>query len=99
MLLSLKLFQLDNLKRLLQAYQDDKRTKDIIAQFDGDAPARIKISGISGAQLCFIVLGSYLSETRNHLVVMNDKEEAAYFENTISSLFEKKSALLFPDSF
>ena len=88
-----------NLERLLELYREDEKTQQIIKAIQGTTPARIQLEGMAGAQESFVLAGTYLNNPRCHLVIANDKEEAAYFQNNLSNLFEKKAIRFFPDSF
>ncbi len=89
----------DNLQRILEAYRDDPRTTKLISSLNEEKQSRIELQGLSGAQLAFVVVGAYLADPQSFLIVLSDKEEAAYCQNTITSLLEKKPIHLFPDSF
>ena len=60
---------------------------------------RLQLLGMRGAQASFVLAGAFQAAKRSHLLVANDKEEAAYWQNNLAGLFEKKSIRFFPDSF
>ena len=84
---------------MLELYRDDARTQQIVNALRENTPQRLQLSGLVGALDSFVMAGTYLSEARTLLIIADDKEEAAYLQNNLSSLFEKKSILFFPDSF
>ncbi len=88
-----------NLDRLLHLYQKDKRILDIQAVLQDKPNARILLSGMVGALDAFIITTLFESSDQNHLVIAGDKEQAAYLQNTISNLLDKRTAHFFPDSF
>ncbi len=90
---------MENLQRVLGLYRDSKQTQQIVERFNKDTPARILLKGMTGAQDSFVFAGTYLADPRTHLLIATDKEEAAYLQNNIASLFEKKPIGFFPDSF
>ncbi|MFK8101779.1 MAG: transcription-repair coupling factor [Saprospiraceae bacterium] len=90
---------MENLQRLLGLYRDDSRTQQIIQLLESETPIRLQVEGLIGAQESFVLAGTYLSQPRHHLLVANDKEEAAYLQNTLANLFNKKTIHFFPDSF
>lgn len=61
--------------------------------------ARIQLQGLAGASDSFVIRSVFQHLSSNFLIIANDKEEAAYLQNNISALFEKKSIRFFPDSF
>jgi len=89
----------ENLKSVLGLYRDSRQTQQIVELFNQDTPARILLKGMTGALDSFVLSGIFLADPRSHLLVASDKEEAAYLQNNIASLFEKKPIGFFPDSF
>ncbi len=92
---------MSNLDRILALYRDDRRTQQIIRALRSEPTptARIQLSGMAGAQEAFVLAGTYLADPRPNLWIANDKEEAAYLQNTLSNLLDKKPVRFFPDSF
>ena len=90
---------MENLKSVLGLYRDSQQTQQIVELFNRDTPARILLKGMTGALDSFVLSGIYLADPRPHLLIASDKEEAAYLQNNIASLFEKKPIGFFPDSF
>ncbi|MEO1514507.1 MAG: transcription-repair coupling factor [Bacteroidota bacterium] len=90
---------MSNLQRLLEMYQGDQRVQRLVAAVQQDAPTRLQVTGMMGAQNAFVLAGTYLQHPWNHLFVASDKEEAAYLQNNLSSLMGKKTIHFFPDSF
>ena len=88
-----------NLERLLELYRNDERTLQIVKALQTSTPARLQLSGTVGARESFALTAAYLAHPQNHLLIANDKEEAAYLQNDIANLFEKKTIHFFPDSF
>ncbi len=90
----------ENLKRLLDLYQSDERIRTISGALEGKVnPPRIQLLGLKGAQDSFVLASTFLAKKRHHLFVANDKEEAAYLENNLSSLLTTQPVHFFPDSF
>ena len=88
-----------NLQRLVALYAQDERISQLNSALKIDAPARLQLAGMMGAQPAFILAGSYLTNSKSHLFIANNKEEAAYLFNTLENLFDKKPIHFFPDSF
>jgi transcription-repair coupling factor (superfamily II helicase) len=91
---------LSNLTQLLERYRDDQRVARIAQLLDspGD-PARVQLAGLSGSLDCFLLAGLYQRRGGHHLVIAEDKEEAAYLQNTVANLLKPKPVRFFPDSF
>ncbi len=90
---------MENKERLLELYREDARTQQIVKALRSESPTRLQLDGLVGAQDSFVLTGAYLQSPQHHLFVAIDKEEAAYFQNNLTSLFEKKTIHFFPDSF
>lgn len=88
----------DPAQALLQRYTDSPRIADI-ARLSQEGNARLQIKGLAGALESFLIAATYRKAGGHYLVVATDKEEAAYIQNTISSLLPKKQIRLLPDSF
>ncbi len=90
---------MENLQNLLSRYRDDERTQQIVKALEASTPSHLQLVGMIGAQDSFVLAGTYLAHPQHHLVIATDKEEAAYIQNNLANLFEKKSIHFFPDSF
>ncbi len=90
---------MENLKRLLDLYRKDQRTQQIAEALRATPPTRLKLVGMVGAQEAFVLTGTYLSHPQHHLLIANDKEEAAYLQNTLAELIDHQRVRFFPDSF
>jgi len=90
---------MSNLQRLLDLYRDSARTQQIVKALQTPTSTRLQIVGMTGAQDSFVLSGTYLANPQHHLYIAADKEEAAYLQNNIAALLEKKGIHFFPDSF
>lgn len=95
---------------LLQKYQDDPRLlrlADGIAlplneQSSNNQPQNIFLKGLLGSSPVFAAAAAFLHpscQRTNHLIVLNDAEEAAYFQNTLENLTGALDIFYFPSSF
>ncbi len=65
-------------------------------------PQKIFVKGLHGSSSQFIINGIFshpLCSQLNHLVILNDAEEAAYFHNTLENLTRALDLFYFPYSF
>ncbi len=88
-----------NLEKLLQYYMRDPRTEQILSSTQILADARLHLKGLVGSMDSFIAAAVYKKAPQNHVFILQDKEEAAYFQNDLKNLLDKKDVLFFPDSF
>lgn len=95
----LPLHRIMELKNILQQYQRDQRTEQIVSSTQIMANARLHLQGLSGAQNAFVAGGVYMAAPQSHLFILSHKEQAAYFQNDLKNILAKKDVLFFPDSF
>ncbi|MEL7118932.1 MAG: transcription-repair coupling factor [Bacteroidota bacterium] len=88
-----------NLERLLDIYQKDKRSQTICNQIESTPGSRILLKGTVGALDSFVIAATYKNLNRTHLIIAEDKEQAAYLHNSTHNILQKKQAYFFPDSF
>ncbi len=90
---------MDNLEGLLIRYKESAQTQEIVHGLDSSQPSRLLLSGIIGAQDAFVLTAVFTQSKHTHLFIASDKEEAAYYQNTLDNLTSKQQVLFFPDSF
>ncbi|MFN8242849.1 MAG: transcription-repair coupling factor [Ferruginibacter sp.] len=91
-----------NLELLLKEYTNDPRCFKIVDGITLSAPARIHLQGLSGSAAPFVlttVFNHPAASQLNHLVILRDAEEAAYFHNTVENLTGALNLFYFPSSF
>jgi transcription-repair coupling factor (superfamily II helicase) len=89
-----------NLQTLLGFYQNDNRLKQIAAGISLPAPKmRLMLRNLKGASISFTASAVWQQSDANHVFVLNDHEEAAYFHNDIENLTQALDICYFPDSF
>lgn len=82
------------------------KLRDIIAQTvtssaveKSFASQRINIKGLVGSSLSFVVSEAFKSAESPFLLILNDKEEAAYHLNDLEQLIGEKDVLFYPGSY
>ncbi|MFN8278536.1 MAG: transcription-repair coupling factor [Chitinophagales bacterium] len=72
----------------------------LLSWINGDAHvAEMALTGLVGSQEAFVAAAVFQQSKYNHLFVLSDKEDAAYFQNNLKSLLPQKEVFYFPDSF
>ncbi len=95
---------------LLQLYQNDPRLFQLTDRLslpltnDGSQKSSQKIflKGLVGSSPVFVAAAGFShpsSQELNHLIVLNDAEEAAYFHNTLENITGALDIFYFPSSF
>src|SRR5687768_6570392 len=87
-----------NLEELLQHYADEPQLKRLTNVLQKGI-ARYHLKGLTGASLAFTIATVYKELNQPMLVVMDDKEQAAYLQNDIETLLDRREPLLLHDSF
>jgi transcription-repair coupling factor (superfamily II helicase) len=81
-------------------YQNDIRIKQIAAGISLPEPkVRIHLDNLRGSSINFIATAIWQLSDVNHVFILNDKEEAAYFHNDLEHLTNALDICYFPDSF
>ena len=89
-----------NLQVLLGLYQNDIRLKQLAAAASlPDHKIRVYLDNLRGSAINFIASAIWQQTDLNHVFILNDKEEAAYFHNDLEHLTGALDICLFPDSF
>ncbi|HXS35553.1 MAG TPA: transcription-repair coupling factor [Flavipsychrobacter sp.] len=89
-----------NLQVLLGLYQNDIRLKQIAAGISlPDSKIRVQLDNLRGSSINFIATAVWQMCDANHVFVLNDREEAAYFHNDLEHLTDALDICYFPDSF
>jgi transcription-repair coupling factor (superfamily II helicase) len=91
-----------NLQFLLEKYLEDPRVKRIAEGIVVPGKRAIRLEGLCGssAEVLFSAVYSHPSAAScNHLVILNDAEEAAYFHNSVENLIRPIDLFFYPSSF
>src|SRR5688572_5924607 len=89
-------------KELLQLYQDTPRLFQLADRLSLAQPQQVYLKNLRGSSSQFFVAAAFTHTAfaeLNHLIVLNDAEEAAYFHNTLENLTDALDIFYFPDSF
>ncbi|MDH3648162.1 MAG: transcription-repair coupling factor, partial [Saprospiraceae bacterium] len=90
---------MENRKLLLSKYVENEQVQAVAKLLSSDRTANIRITGMAGAQECFVLAGTYLNDPGTFLFIANTKEEAAYTYHNLTNLLPAKPVWFFPDSF
>ena len=88
-----------NVEVILESYSQDSRLKALADRIAMSAPGPLHIQGLAGAATAFLVGAMTGQTTHNHVIILNDKEEAAYFQNDLVNIIRALDIFYFPDSF
>jgi transcription-repair coupling factor (superfamily II helicase) len=91
-----------NLEVLMNMYENDPRIFSIADGILLSRPQHIHLSGLVGSSSQFVVAAVFnhkITSQLNHLIILRDAEEAAYFQNTIENITKALDVFYFPSSF
>jgi transcription-repair coupling factor (superfamily II helicase) len=83
----------------LKVYKNDGVIQTIAEAIKPNENHIVRLKGLSGSLDAVIAAAIYGLGHQNHLFVMHDKEEAAYFFNDLQNLLGNKEVLFFPTSY
>lgn len=92
-----------NITDFLKLYQHDSLSQ-ILAESLQEPTAKVRLKGLVGSQDTVLSAATHLihqsqQKILNHLFIVNDKEEASYFQNDLQFLLPQERVLLFPASY
>ena len=91
-----------NLEVLLNFYKNDSRCLQIASKIVLPEPQHLLFSGVEGSSLEFFIAALHANEKLsqlNHLIILRDAEEAAYFQNSLENITKALDIFYFPSSF
>jgi transcription-repair coupling factor (superfamily II helicase) len=91
-----------SVQALLDQYQNTPRLFQLADRLSFSQPQKIYVKNLQGSSSQFVVAATFLHPAcaqLNHLIVLNDAEEAAYFHNSLENLTGALDIFYFPSSF
>lgn len=91
-----------NLNVLLNYYRNDPRSFSIAGRIAMPSPQHLHLQGLAGSATQFVLAAVFNQNDAakiNHLVVLRDAEEAAYFHNSFENITGALDIFYFPSSF
>lgn len=91
-----------NLEWLLERFRNDPRLFQLADRLTFSRKQRIWLQNLQGSSVQFAAAAVFnhpTQEQTNHVFVLNDAEEAAYFHNSLESITRELNLFYFPASF
>jgi transcription-repair coupling factor (superfamily II helicase) len=91
-----------SVQALLDQYQNTPRLFQLADRLSFSQPQKIYVKNLQGSSSQFVAASTFLHPAcarLNHLIVLNDAEEAAYFHNSLENLTGALDIFYFPSSF
>ena len=85
-------------QNIIKIYEQVVQKKQI-AQLLSKEKSQFQITNLVGSSLSFLISESFKKVEKPFLVILNDKEEAAYYLNDLEQLLNDKDVLFYPGSY
>lgn len=83
---------------IVNQYQKSANTKQVLDQIQQEYN-HFQISNLVGSSLSFVISECFKQADKPFVIILNDKEEAAYYLNDLELLLGDKNVLFFPGSY
>ncbi len=83
---------------IVNHYKKSAFTKQILNELQHDKN-HFQITNLVGSSLSFVISETFKEVNKPYLLVLNDKEEAAYYLNDLEQLLGDKNVLFYPGSY
>ena len=87
-----------SIKSLLQQYNSSPKIKQITEILAADQQ-KLQLNGLIGSSLSFVIQALFENAEHPFLVILNDKEEAAYYLNDLEKMIGEEDVLFYPGSY
>lgn len=84
--------------RLLEKYNNSPKVAQIVNLL-GDEAIKVHLQGLLGSALSFVVQSLFRKTELPFLLVLSDKEEAAYYLNDLEQMIGEEDVLFYPGSY
>ncbi|WP_121924808.1 transcription-repair coupling factor [Flavobacterium weaverense] len=86
-------------KILYNTYDSSPKTQQIVARLQENNQVKMHLSGLLGSALSFVIRSIFKKSELPFLIVLNNKEEAAYYLNDLEQMIGDQDVLFYPGSF
>jgi transcription-repair coupling factor (superfamily II helicase) len=86
-------------KTVYSIYDNSPKTGQISAQLAQNQTQKVQLSGLVGSSISFVIRSLFKKTELPFLLILNDKEEAAYYLNDLEQMIGDQDVLFYPASF
>ncbi len=86
-------------KALYTIYDSSPKVQQISAALQQKNQAKLQLSGLLGSAVSFVLRSVFKKAELPFLLILNDKEEAAYYLNDLEQMIGEQDVLFYPASF
>ncbi len=87
------------IQQLLEKYFEDKNVALLLADLQQGQRTSYHLKGVAGSQIALLAASVFSRGSKPHILILNDKEEAAYVYNDLQKIIPKFSVLFYPGSY
>jgi transcription-repair coupling factor (superfamily II helicase) len=87
------------LHQVIEYYQNGRQTSELYSVLFNEQKKAVYLNGLTGSSSAIFIAGYFNQFTGPVLVLLGDREEAAYFQNDLENLLGENRVLLFPSSY
>jgi transcription-repair coupling factor (superfamily II helicase) len=84
---------------LYNTYDNSPKTAQIVARLQENNPVKMHLDGLLASSLSFVIRSVFKKAELPFLIVLNNKEEAAYYLNDLEQMIGDQDVLFYPGSF
>ncbi len=84
--------------KLQNTYDNSPKIKQIVDSLN-NKENKLHLQGLVGSSLSFVIHSLFTKTEKPFLILLNDKEEAAYYLNDLEQLISEKDVLFYPGSY
>ncbi len=86
-------------KTVYSIYDNSPKTEQIVALLGQNNTPKTHLSGLVGSSISFVIRSLFKKTELPFLLILNDKEEAAYYLNDLEQMIGEQDVLFYPASF
>jgi len=83
---------------IVSQYQKSAKTQQVLQEIQQEHN-QFHISNLAGSSLSFVISETFKKADKPYVIILNDKEEAAYYLNDLEQLLGDKHVLFYPGSY
>ncbi|MGM8360748.1 transcription-repair coupling factor [Flavobacterium sp. ARAG 55.4] len=84
---------------LYTLYETSPKTQQIVALLQEKNTVKLHLSGLLGSAVSFVIRSAFKKAELPFLVILNNKEEAAYYLNDLEQMIGEQDVLFYPSSY
>ena len=88
-----------NIDSILQKYRQHSKVVDAAGLLSKDSITRLHLKGLAGSSVAAVFASVYEINEAPMVLILNDREEAAYFFDDLGALLPEAEVLFYPSSF